>query len=253
MRPRWALVTGAGRRIGAVIAERLATEGWNLLLHANESHEEARQLALSLADAHGVETVVEQHDLEDLDGLDDFAVRSAEAAGAIGLLVNNASIFPFDDIETVTGAALMRCYRVNCAAPVLLCRYYAERLRPEAGGAIVNVVDTKVGRPDGHFLSYELSKGALAQATRGLARALAPHVRVNAVAPGLALPSGNQTQADFERAHARTPLARGVTPEDIAEAVLYLATAPTVTGQIIAVDAGQGLTGDAPDLSGAMT
>ena len=253
MRPRWALVTGAGRRIGAVVARRLAAEGWNLLLHANDSHAEARQLAASLADAHGVETAVERHDLADLDGLDGFVDRCRGAAAEVDLLVNNASIFPFDDIETVTGAALMRCYRVNCAAPVLLCRYYAERLRPEAGGAIVNLVDTKVARPDGRFLSYELSKGALAQATRGLARALAPEVRVNAVAPGLALPSGRQTEADFERVHAQTPLDRGVRPEEVADAVLYLATAPTVTGQIIAVDAGQGLAGDDADRYGGMT
>lgn len=253
MRPHWALVTGAGRRLGAAIAERLATDGWNLLLHANQSHQEAGRLAAALADAHGVETAVERHDLADLDGLEGFVDRCTRVAAGVDLLVNNASIFPFDDIETVTGAELMRCYRINTAAPVLLCRYYAERLRPKSGGAVVNLVDTKVARPDGHFLSYELSKGALAQATRGLARGLAPEVRVNAVAPGLVLPSGSQTEADFERIHARTPLARGVKPEEIADAVLYLATALTVTGQIVAVDAGQGLAGEDSDFYGGMT
>ena len=89
---------------------------------------------------------------------------------------------------------------------------------------MVNLVDTKVARPDGHFLSYELSKGALAQATRGLARGLAPEVRVNAVAPGLVLPSGSQTEADFERIHARTPLARGVKPEEIADDTAIMET-----------------------------
>jgi NAD(P)-dependent dehydrogenase (short-subunit alcohol dehydrogenase family) len=253
MTRRWALVTGAGRRIGTVIAERLAAEGWNLVLHANQSHEAAAELAGTLARAHGIETTVEQQDLADLDQLASFAERVAGRAGEVHLLVNNASIFPFDDIATVTGELLEHCYRVNCAAPVLLSRHYAERLRPAADGAIVNIIDTKVTRPDGHFLSYELSKGALAQATRGLARALAPEVRVNAVAPGLVLPSGRQSQADFERVHAETPLRRGVEPVEVADAVLYLATAPTVTGQTVAVDAGQGLAGEDAAAYGGMS
>lgn len=253
MARRWALVTGAGRRIGAVIAERLAAADWNLLLHANRSLESAETLAASLRERFGIEAAVVAQDLAVLDDLDAFTARCADIAGPIDLLVNNASLFNFDDASTVSPENLELCYRVNCAAPVLLSRYYGERLRPAKNGAIINVIDTKVTAPNGRFLSYELSKCALASATIALARAFAPDIRVNGVAPGLTLPSGTQTDEQFDRLHARTPLRRGVAPEDVANAVLYLANAPTVTGQIIAVDAGQWLARDDKDLYDSMT
>ena len=244
MPARWALVTGGARRIGAAIAERLAADGWNLLLHANRSYQDAGSLAESLTAAHGVEAAVALQDFTDLNGINDFVARCAGVTTAIDLIVNNASVFPYDDVETVNADTLEACFRVNCAAPVLLSRHYAERLCPEHGGAIINMIDAKVARPNARFLSYELSKCGLAAATRGLARALAPRIRVNAVAPGLTLPSGSQTQADFERMHAKTPLEIGVEPAHIVDAVMYLVAAPSVTGQIIAVDAGQALSGD---------
>ncbi len=244
-----ALITGAGRRLGAGLARCLAAEGWDLVLHANASRHDADELAAALSEGHGVEVTVLEADLSDLNGLDRLMRAGFEAAPALRLLVNNASIFPYDNTADVTPSLLGSCFAVNCAAPVLLSRYFAAELA-KIGGAtrggrasIVNVLDNKIHRPDGEFLSYELSKNALAAATTGLARSLAP-IRVNAVAPGLTLPSGNQSEATFRRVHRQTPLGYGPEPLDIAAAVSYLATARAVTGQMLTVDCGSFLNGD---------
>ncbi len=245
-RERWVLITGAGRRLGAAIASDFASNGWNLILHAFASVERAQALAEQLRDRHGVRAEIVIQDLGKLAELEEFTMACKAIAPEVHLLVNNASLFPYDDVDTVSPDMLEECYRINCAAPVMLSRHYAQILCPtgDEGGAIVNIIDTKISKPNGRYLSYELSKCALAAATSGLARALSPRIRVNGVGPGLTLRSGKQSKQDFERIHARTPLERGVAPEDICAAVAYLATAHAVTGQIIAVDAGQGLPED---------
>jgi NAD(P)-dependent dehydrogenase (short-subunit alcohol dehydrogenase family) len=166
----------------------------------------------------------------------DGAARLANAP--LRGLVNCAALFEHDVIDDFTPALAERHMRVNAYAPAILARALAAQLPDGVTGAVVNFTDFKLAQPYPDHFAYTLSKYALAGATDLLARALAPRVRVNAVAPGYVLPAPGQPAADFERLHAQTPLARGVTESDIAAAALYLLEAPAVTGQTIHVDAG---------------
>jgi NAD(P)-dependent dehydrogenase (short-subunit alcohol dehydrogenase family) len=248
-RPRAALITGAGRRIGAAIARALAQAGYAVVLHAHRSRAEAEKLAGEIVAAGGRASVV----LADL--AEPAAVRglipAAAAFAPLTLLVNNASQFDEDDIATLERARFERTFAVNLTAPVFLAQAFAAQAPDGADAAIVNIVDQRVLKPTPRFFSYTLSKTALASATVTLAQALAPHVRVNAVAPGPTLPSPRQTAEQFARQAAAVPLKRGPTPEDIAAAVVYLAGAHSVTGTVIAVDGGQHLAWRTADSDGA--
>jgi NAD(P)-dependent dehydrogenase (short-subunit alcohol dehydrogenase family) len=237
--PRAALITGAGRRIGAGIALALSRAGYGVLLHAHRSRAEAEKLAGEIVAAGGRASVV----LGDL--AEPAAVRglmpAAAAFGPLTLLVNNASQFEEDEIGTLTRARFEYTFAVNLAAPLFLAQAFAAQAPDGADASIVNIVDQRVLKPTPRFFSYTLSKCALHSATVTLAQALAPKLRVNAVAPGPTLPSPRQTPEQFARQAAAVPLQRGPTPEDIAAAVLYLAQARSVTGTMIAVDGGQHL------------
>ncbi len=237
--PRAALITGAGRRIGAAIAHALSRAGYAVVLHAHRSRAEAEKLAGELVAAGGRASVV----LADL--AEPAAMRglipAAAAFGPLTLLVNNASQFDEDEIGTLERARFERTLAVNLTAPVLLAQAFAAQAPEGADASIVNIVDQRVLKPTPRFFSYTLSKSALHSATVTLAQALAPKLRVNAVAPGPTLPSPRQTAEQFARQAAAVPLKRGPTPEDIAAAVVYLATARSVTGAVIAVDGGQHL------------
>ncbi|HSP50946.1 MAG TPA: SDR family oxidoreductase [Pseudolabrys sp.] len=246
--PRAALITGAGRRIGRAIALALARAGYAVVLHANHSRTEAEKLASEIVSAGGRAAVV----LADL--ADAEAVRGlipAAAFGPLTLLVNNASQFDEDEIGSLERARFERTLAVNLTAPVFLAQTFAAQALDGADASIVNIVDQRVLKPTPRFFSYTLSKSALASATVTLAQALAPKLRVNAVAPGPTLPSPRQTSEQFARQAAAVPLQRGPTPEDIAAAVLYLAQAKNVTGMVIAVDGGQHLAWRTADSDGA--
>jgi NAD(P)-dependent dehydrogenase (short-subunit alcohol dehydrogenase family) len=234
---RTALITGGGRRIGASIARALARAGYAVVLHVNRSRAEAESLAEEIVRDGGRATVV----LADLAAHE--AVRglipAAAAFGPLTLLVNNAGAFDPDEIETLERARFERTFAVNLAAPLFLAQAFAAQA--PAGSAVVNVLDQRVFKPTPRFLSYTLSKSALQTATVTLAQALAPKVRVNAVAPGPTLPSPRQSEEQFAAQTASLLLGEGPTPEDIAAAVLYLAEATSVTGVTIAVDGGQHL------------
>jgi NAD(P)-dependent dehydrogenase (short-subunit alcohol dehydrogenase family) len=234
---RAALITGAGRRIGRAISLALAREGYAVVLHANRSRAEAETLAGEIVGAGGRAAVV----LADLAYAE--AVRglipAAAAFAPLTLLVNNASQFDEDEIGNLERTRLERTLAVNLTAPVLLTQAFAAQAPKGADASIVNIVDQRVLKPTPRFFSYTLSKSALSDATVTLAQALAPKVRVNAVAPGPTLPSPRQTEDEFARQAAAVPLARGPSPQDIAAAVAYLAQAQSVTGTVIAVDGGQ--------------
>lgn len=236
---RTALVTGAGRRIGAVIALALARAGYGVVLHANDSREDAERLAAAITGAGGRASVV----LADL--ADHKAVRGIIPAstvfGALTLLVNNAGEFEPDDIETLSHARFQRALAVNLSAPLFLAQAFAAQAPSGLDPSIVNIVDQRVLRPTPRFFSYTLSKAALHTATTTLAQALAPGVRVNAVAPGPTLPSPRQTEVQFVAQAESLPLQHGPRPDDIAAAVLYLAQAKNVTGVTLPVDGGQHL------------
>ena len=235
--PRAALITGGARRIGAAIARALAREGYALALHANRSRDEAEKLAVEIEAAGGRARVV-LADLADPAAVDGL-IAAAAAFGPLTLLVNSAAEFEPDEIGVLTHEGFERTMAVNLAAPLFLAQGFAAQA--PAGAAIVNVLDQRVLKPTPRFFSYTLSKSALHTATTTLAQALAPRVRVNAVAPGPTLPSPRQSDAQFAEQAAVLPLARGPSPEDIAAAVVYLAQAPAVTGVTIAVDGGQHL------------
>jgi NAD(P)-dependent dehydrogenase (short-subunit alcohol dehydrogenase family) len=237
--PRAALITGAGRWIGATIALALARAGYAVVLHANNSREDAERLAAAITGAGGRAGVV----LADL--TDHEAVRglipAAAAFGQLTLLVNNAGEFEPDDIETLSHPRFQRAVAVNLAAPLFLSQAFAAQAPSGADASIINIIDQRVLKPTPRFFSYTLSKSALHTATTTLAQALAPKLRVNAVAPGPTLPSPRQTDAQFAAQSESLPLQRGPRPEDIAAAVLYLAQAKSVTGVTIPVDGGQHL------------
>ena len=237
--PRAALITGAGRRIGRAISRALAQAGYAVVLHAHRSRAETEQLAGEIVGAGGQARVV-LADLADPEALAKL-VPAAAAFGPLTLLVNNASLFDEDEIASLDRARFERTIAVNLTAPLLLSQAFAAQAPARADASIVNITDQRVLKPTPRFFSYTLSKSALARATVTLAQALAPHVRVNAVAPGPTLPSPRQSDAQFAAQAAAVPLKRGPSPEDIAAAVVYLAQARSVTGTMIAVDGGQHL------------
>jgi len=241
--PRAALITGGGRRIGRAIALALAGAGYAVALHANRSRNEAEALAAEIV-GQGGRAVVVLADLTDARAVRGL-VPAAAAFAPLTLLVNSAAEFEPDDIATLEAARFERTLAVNLAAPLFLAQAFAAQA--PAGASIVNVLDQRVLKPTPRFLSYTLSKSALHTATTTLAQALAPRIRVNAVAPGPTLPSPRQSDAEFAAQAATLPLARGPRPEDIAAAVLYLAGADSVTGVTIPVDGGQHLAWRTPD------
>jgi len=238
-----ALITGAGRRIGAAIARALSGAGYAVVLHANRSRAEAEELAGEIVGAGGRAHVV-LADLTDKDAVQKL-VAAAAAFGPLTLLVNSASEFNPDEVGSLERAQFEHTLAVNLTAPLFLSQAFAAQA-PD-GSSIVNIVDQRVLKPTPLFFSYTLSKSALQAATVTLAQALAPKVRVNAVAPGPTLPSPRQSQAQFAEQAASLPLQKGPSPEDIAAAVLYLAKAKSVTGVTIAVDGGQHVAWRTPD------
>ena len=234
----YALVTGGGARIGAALVRRLAAEGWAVAIHYHHSAHEAEALAKEIVSGGG-RAVALGCDLATPDSFTDLLARAG--LGFCSLLVNNASAFEYDDISNIRREHLEKLFAVNLHAPVLLARDFAAQLPVDAKGLIVNLLDQKVFNLNPDFLSYTLTKAALEAATRLLAQAMGPRVRVCGIAPGLTLKSGEQTQAGFEAAHAKTPLGFGSEPADIAETLSYLIKVPAITGHTILVDGGQHL------------
>ncbi len=235
------LVTGGGRRIGRAIVERLARDGDAVVIHASpRSLEEARALAVEIR-AQGGRASAIAADLADETETRGLIARAADAFGGLNRLVNNASIFEADEPDTFRAGNFDLAMSVNLRAPALLAQEFAARIPAEASGAIVNLIDQRVLRPDPHYFSYSVSKAGLHAATRIMAQAYAPRIRVNAVGPGPVLPNQHEGREAFDAEIALAPLARAVAPAEIADAVAWLMAAPGVTGQMIAVDAGQHL------------
>ncbi|MCU0819256.1 MAG: SDR family oxidoreductase [Beijerinckiaceae bacterium] len=242
-----ALVTGGSKRIGAAIADRLAGAGYAIVVHGRETvATEAKAAELR---ANGAEAASLIGDLADLAGLGTLMEAATLPFGPVTLLVNNASLFEKDSLANLTPESFTNNLAVNLQAPVLLAQAFARALPAGAPGAIVNLIDQRVFRPNPQFFSYTLAKSALFTATRTLAQALAPRgIRVNGVGPGPTLPNIHDGIEGFTAEAAGTLLGRAVSPAEIADAVLYLAEAQAVTGQMIAVDSGQHLGWQTPDV-----
>ena len=253
-----ALVTGAARRLGRAISLALAREGYRLALHYNQSRDEAQVLAQQIRDQGGQADCFGFNFQAELghEALDSLLGEVHARLGPVKLLVNNASLFEFDLADTAQYERLLRHAQANLFAPVLLAQaVHRQWSALEAGNkfedhhaVIVNILDQKLANPNPDFFSYTLSKAGLLEATRLMAKSLAPACRVVGLAPGFTLPAEGQSQENFEAAHKISPLGASSRPDEIAEAVCWLAKARAVTGSTLFVDGGQHLIASNRDL-----
>jgi NAD(P)-dependent dehydrogenase (short-subunit alcohol dehydrogenase family) len=245
-----ALITGAGRRIGRALALATAEAGFDVAIHHLHSQDDATSLAAEIA-ALGRKTHVLSADLSRADQVEGLVRGATEALGPVTLLINNASLFEDDRIETFDARSWTAHMETNLHAPLILAQAFAAELPQDRDGLIINLLDQRVWNPNPQFFTYSLSKAALWAATRTLAQALAPRIRVNGIGPGPTLPSVHQSAEMFAAEAANVLLQRRAEPADIVAAALYLIDARSVTGQMIAVDGGQHLSWRTPDIVGS--
>lgn len=235
-----ALITGAAKRIGRAIALDLAANGWTIAVHYNTSEADALSVCDEIAQIGGRAAPV-RADLGREDECATLIEHAAKATGPLSCLINNASIFEKDSPQTATKESWDAHMQINLRAPFVLVQKFTAQLPEGVEGDVVNVIDQRVWNLTGAFTSYTVSKAALWTLTRTLALALAPRVRVNAVGPGPTLPSQRQTEEQFRRQWQAVPLTRRVQPQEICDAVRFILDAPSMTGQMIALDGGQHL------------
>jgi NAD(P)-dependent dehydrogenase (short-subunit alcohol dehydrogenase family) len=247
--PPAALVTGAGRRIGAALARGLADAGFAVAIHCNRSAKEAEALAGGIRAGGGRATTVVA-DLADPAAAAALIDTAAAEVGPLGVLVNNASVFEVDAAESLDAVQMRHHLAVNLETPCLLASRLAARLPEGADGLVVNIIDQRVWKPTPQFFSYSLSKAGLWWATQTMAQALAPRVRVVAIGPGPTLKSDRQLPEDFARQTAAVPMRAGPALADFVRTVDYLVATPSITGQMIALDGGQHLAWETPDVVG---
>ncbi len=244
-----ALVTGGAKRIGRAIVEDLAAHGFAVAIHANASGGAADELAARIAGAGGRAAVVTA-DLTDMTAAGGLVAAAQAALGPVSLLVNNASMFEDDSVLDFEDAVWDRHFALHVKAPAVLARAFARALPAGAEGLIVNIVDQRVWRPTPRYFSYSLSKSALWAATQTMAQALAPRIRVNAIGPGPTLKNLRQDDADFRAQVEGLLLERGPQLTEFGATIRYLWQARSVTGQMIALDGGQHLAWQTPDVTG---
>ena len=243
-----ALVTGGARRIGAAIATDLARNGFNVAIQFASSESEAEELAFELRE-NGVDVVALEADLLDADECAALFRQANESLGTIDLLVNNASIFEDDSIHSFDAELFDKHFSIHLKAPSLLASAMAAQKQLH-NGLIINMIDQRVLRLNPNFYTYTLSKSALWTATRTLAQELAPRIRVNAIGPGPTLKNARQTPEDFKRQVDGTLLQTTPSLDAFGETIRYLYNARSVTGQMIALDGGQHLAWETPDIAG---
>lgn len=258
MTGRAILITGGARRVGLGLVRHFLGLGWHVVAHSNATAPDPAALGPDASHGSSGGLSIVRGDLRDPEACTSVLHQAADAAGeTLSALVNNASVYEHDRARTLDPAVFWQNMAVNLLAPLLLTKAFHEAVAGRGGrGVVVNILDQKVFSPSPDFLSYTLSKTGLLAATRMLALDLAPAVRVNGVAPGLTLRSGSQTDEEFRRHFADTPLGRGGTVDEIAAAVQFLVEAEAVTGEVITVDGGRHLRGirsvrDFPDLGPA--
>lgn len=233
-------MTGAGRRIGRAIALGLAAAGWDVAVHYRHSESEALDTVDAIR-ALGRKAAAFACDLADEEAVRALPGRAAQSLGRVNCIVNNASLFEYDSATSFSPALLAAHMSANVAAPLLLAQALHAATPENEQAVVINLLDQKLYNLNPDFLSYTLSKAALETATRMLAQALAPQLRIVGIAPGITLVSGDQSEEGFSKAHRVTPLGRSSTPQDIADAVVYAASARALTGTTLVVDGGQHL------------
>lgn len=234
------LITGAAKRIGRQLALDLATAGHDIVVHYNKSAREAEEVARVIRE-RGRRVALVQGDLADADIAERLVTSATEQIGLLTALINNASIYEFDEIGGIDTKTWQSHMDINLRAPVLLAQAFARQLPKGSNGNVINVIDGRVWKLNPRYFSYTISKSALWTATRTLAQALAPDIRVNAIGPGPTLPPKGASLDEHARDEANTLLHRGAAPADISAAVLFILSQAAMTGQMIALDAGQHL------------
>lgn len=237
---RVALVTGAADRIGAAIAERLAADGWAVIVHYRGSEKKARATLGRIEKAGGRAALV-QADLADRTQRAGLVAAAAKPFGPLTLLVNNASIFERDAATDLDETLWDAHFAIHAEAPAFLSRDFAAQLPARSRGNIVNIIDERVLQLSPASFSYTLSKAVLWTMTRTLAQSLAPRIRVNAIGPGPTIQEKNQSKASFAASWARLPLGRGADARGIADGVVAILGLPSMTGQMLALDGGEHL------------
>ena len=245
-------MTGAARRLGRTMALDLAAHGFDVAVHYRGSADDA-QATVADALAAGARAEAFQADLSDEAACRALVPAVVKHFGRLDAVVNSASTFEHDDPATFSVAAMEKHWRANTAPAVILAQaLHAQLVGGREGaagsGCVVNLIDQKLWNPNPDYFSYTLSKAALQAATVMLAQALAPHVRVCGVAPGVTLLSGPMSADEFAAAHQMTPLERSSTPDDIARAVRFLIESPAITGTTLLVDGGQHLAAQPRDV-----
>ena len=234
------LITGAAQRIGKAMALALAGDGWQVAVHYNGSAGEAGEVVQQISDGGG-RAISVQADLADEAAVAGLIPEVTKQLGPVTCVINNASIFEKDSVESVTKSSWDRHMAINLRAPFILTQSLAENRDKLEKANIINIVDQRVENLTPYFMSYTLSKSALWTLTQTSAAALAPDIRVNAIGPGPTLPSARQTSEEFDRQIALTPLQIQVDPKDICSAVRFVLATPSMTGQLISIDSGQHL------------
>ena len=234
------LITGAAQRIGAALAEEMAAEGWHVCIHYNASQAQAEKVADAIISKGGKASIFHAN-LAAAEGPENLIIQCQDEIGPLSCLINNASIFEYDDVDSLNGEMLDLHHAVNVRAPLLLSQAFSKRIPKNVTCNIVNILDNKVMAPNPDYMSYTLSKFALKGATEILAMAMAPQIRVNGIAPGITLLSGKQSKFRFNKAHKTNPLKQGCTPGQIAAALKLILDCPSMTGEIIVLDGGQKL------------
>lgn len=244
--PKACLITGAADRLGRFIALAMADAGWDIAIHYRNSQDKAQSLALAIQ-AKGRKAEIFQADLGNQDQVQALFDKAAKAMPTLCCVINNASGFEFDTPQNPNTELALTLLQVNTLAPCVLTQALYQHLlakyKPgeDPIGVAIHLLDQKLENPNPDFFSYTLSKSALQEAMRLQAMAFAPVMRVVGLAPGLTLPSGDQTSQEFERTKRMTPLGQTSRPEEIADAVAWLAQARAITGTTLLVDGGQHL------------
>jgi len=241
-----ALITGAAHRIGRALALGLAQDGTKIAVHYNQSREAAEQLAAEIGNG----ALSLGADLRDESQFETLIARATDALGPIDLLINNASLFEYDSALSATKASWDAHMTANLRAPFVLSQHFAQQLPEDSEGLIVNLLDQRVWALTPHFTSYTVSKTGLWTLTQTLAQALAPRIRVNAIGPGPTLKNSRQSDEHFARQQQGVILKRGAELSEFVEAVRFMGEARSMTGQMIALDGGQHLGWETPDIQG---
>ena len=235
-----AIITGAAKRIGARIAKALGNEGWFVYLHYNSSSREAKKVLHEIKSNGGNGQLIKM-DLSHPD-CGEQIINQIDCTGPpVELLINNAAKFEYDDISNINSVSMDQHFFANVRGPMLLSKAFFELITKGQQGCVINILDNKIFALNPDYLSYTISKAALQCATETLAMAMAPHVRVNGIAPGITLESGGQGDISFQKGQKMSPIGKVSSVEDIIEAVFFIVNTTSINGHIITIDGGQKL------------